>query len=253
MKILISPAKSLNFDKLSENIGHTNIKFKKEAWEIAQVLKKQSPKDLSELMSISDKLAALNWQRNQDYRKNFNPENSKQALFAFDGEVYTGIDALKLSVENIDYLQNNLRILSGQYGLLKPLDKILAYRLEMGTKLSINGSKNLYDYWGNRITDSINSELNEEDVLVNLASIEYFKSVKKKDVKSKIITPIFKDYKNGKLKTISFFAKKARGLMVRYMAENNIVNDVEKLKEFDLGGYRYDSKLSDEKNFTYTR
>ena len=253
MKILISPAKSLNLDKLTKDVRHSEITFRNEAWEIAKVLKGKSPKELSELMKISDKLAELNWNRNQDYKKGFDSKISKQAIFAFDGEVFNGIDINSINNDGLEYLQNNLRILSGQYGLLKPLDLIMPYRLEMGTKLSVHESKNLYEFWGNKITETIKSELNENDIIVNLASAEYFKSVKQTLLGAKIITPIFKDYKNGKLKTISFFAKKARGLMVRYMAENKILNNVDLLKEFKAEGYMYDPKLSDEKNLTFIR
>jgi len=253
MKILISPAKSLNLEKIPNKVKSSDIIFRNEAWEIAKVLKQKTPKELSELMSISEKLANLNWSRNQDYTKEMIDDKSKQAIFAFNGEVYNGIDVANMSESGLEYLQNNLRILSGQYGILKPLDLIMPYRLEMGTKLSVNNSKNLYDFWGSKITDKINSELSEDDIVVNLASNEYFKSIKKDILKAKIITPIFKDYKNGKLKTISFFAKKARGLMVRYMAENNIVDNVELLKEFNVEGYMYDPKLSDKKNLTFIR
>ncbi len=253
MKILISPAKSLNLDQIPKKTDSTEIVFRNEAWEIVKVLKQKSPKDLSDLMSISDNLADLNWSRNQEYKKGFNYSKSKQAIYAFNGEVYNGIDIETISSTALGYLQNNLRILSGQYGLLKPLDLIMPYRLEMGTKLSVNNSKNLYDYWDNKITEELNSELKEDDIVVNLASNEYFKSIKKNLLNSNIITPVFKDYKNGKLKTISFFAKKARGLMVRYMAENDVNNNIELLKEFNTNGYLFDPKLSDEKNFTFIR
>ena len=253
MKILISPAKSLNLEKIPSTIKSSEIIFKEEAWEIAKVLKQKSPKELSELMSISEKLSDLNWNRNQEYTKEFEAGKSKQAIYTFDGEVFNGIDVANMDDSSLEYLQNNLRILSGQYGLLKPLDLIMPYRLEMGTKLSVNNSKNLYDFWGSKITDKINSELDEVDIIVNLASNEYFKSVKSNLLNANVITPIFKDYKNGKLKTISFFAKKARGLMVKYMADNNITNNVELLKEFNTNGYLFDSKLSNEKNFTFIR
>jgi len=253
MKILISPAKSLNLDKLTQKIDSTEIVFRDEAWEIVKVLKQKSPKDLSDLMSISEKLADLNWIRNQDYKKDFDKKESKQAIYSFNGEVYNGIDVETISSKGLKYLQNNLRILSGQYGLLKPLDLIMPYRLEMGTKLSVNNNKNLYAFWDNKINNLINSELKNDDIVVNLASNEYYKSVKSNLLNANVITPIFKDFKNGKLKTISFFAKKARGLMVRYMAENNIENNIDLLKEFNSGGYIYDPKLSDKKNITFIR
>jgi cytoplasmic iron level regulating protein YaaA (DUF328/UPF0246 family) len=253
MKILISPAKSLNLEKLPNGIKSSDITFRNEAWEIAKVLKQKTPKELSELMGISDKLANLNWSRNQDYTKEMSADKSKQAIFAFNGEVFNGIDVENMTNSSIEYLQKNLRILSGQYGILKPLDLIMPYRLEMGTKLPVNNSKNLYDFWGNKITNEINSELTDDDIVVNLASNEYFKSIKENILKAQIVTPIFKDYKNGKLKTISFFAKKARGLMVRYMAENNISENIELLKEFNAEGYIYDPKLSNKKKLTFIR
>ncbi len=254
MKILISPAKSLNLNPIDKPVESSNIDFKDEAWEIAKVLKQKSPKELMKLMNISEKLAELNWSRNQDYTKDFSNEKSKQAIFMFNGEVYNAIEAERMNNSELKYLQKNLRILSGQYGLLKPLDLIMPYRLEMGTKLSVNNSKNLYDFWRDKITQKLNSELEKNDIIVNLASEEYFKSINPKTLNAKIITPIFKDYKNGKLKTISFFAKKARGLMVRYMAENNINNNnIELIKEFNTDGYLFDPKLSDEKNLIFIR
>ena len=253
MKILISPAKSLNLDKVSHKIESSNIVFRDEAWSISKVLKDKSPKELSELMNISDKLAQLNWIRNQNYKENFEKEEPKQSLFMFDGEVFNGIESDTLDIKSLMFLQDNLRILSGQYGLLKPLDLIMPYRLEMGTKLSVEGSINLYDFWGSKITDKINSDIEEGEFVLNLASNEYFKSVKVKELNAKVITPIFKDYKNGKLKTISFFAKKARGLMVRFIAENKIEDDIDKLKSFNYEGYSYSDDLSDEKNFVFIR
>ena len=253
MKILISPAKSLNLDPLSSKIKSTDIIFKDEAWEISKILKQKSPRELSSLMNISGKLAELNWKRNQEYAREFTNKNSKQAIYSFNGEVYNGINVDTISKTSIEFLQKNLRILSGQYGLLKPLDLIMPYRLEMGTKLSIDGNKNLYDYWGDKITTQLNSELNDDDIIINLASNEYFKSVRKNLIKAEIITPIFKDYKNGTLKTISFFAKKARGQMVRYITDNQIINDTERLKEFTIDGYIFDSKLSDNKNLIFIR
>jgi len=253
MKILISPAKRLNFEDLNLEIDQSEISFSEKASKIVKTLKPYSQKDLSKLMNISDKLAELNWIRNQEYKTPFLPKESKQALFAFDGDVYSGIDAKNLNNGQINFLQNHLRILSGQYGLLKPLDKIMPYRLEMGAKLSIDGHKNLYDFWGNSITEKLNDENTPNDYIINLASNEYFKAINQKLLKGKIVTPIFKDYKNGILKTISIFAKKARGLMVRYIAEKEIINDIELLKNFDNEGYRFDCKLSDEKNFIFTR
>ena len=252
MKIVISPAKSLDFETKVPTTNYTEGIFLNEAEKLNSVLKKKSPKKLSALMSISPKLGELNWQRNQDWSLPFTSENAKQAVFAFKGDVYIGLDAYTLSSEKIKQLQNKLRILSGQYGLLKPLDLIQPYRLEMGTKLKVGRKDNLYQYWGDKITKELNSELEENEVFVNLASNEYFKVVKPKLLNVPVITPVFKDYKDGKLKMISFFAKKARGLMVRYIIDNNIEN-IEDLKGFNYEGYAFDLNLSTEKELVFTR
>jgi hypothetical protein len=182
----------------------------------------------------------------------FNLENARQAVFAFSGDVYVGLDAYSLSEEKIEQLQQKLRILSGQYGLLKPLDLIQPYRLEMGTKLKIGRRENLYQFWDTKISDQLNIELAENESLVNLASNEYFKVINKKVLKSPVVTPVFKDYKEGKLKIISFFAKKARGLMVRYIIDNNI-ETVEALKGFNYDGYAFDANLSSSAELVFTR
>ena len=245
MKIVISPAKSLDFETQAPTNEFTECIFLKESEKLNKVLKKKSPKVLSKLMRISPNLGELNWQRNQDWSLPFNLENAKQAVFAFNGEVYNGLDAYTLSEDQISQLQNKLRILSGQYGVLKPLDLMQPYRLEMGTKLKVASKENLYKFWGNKVTDAINNELDKDDVLVNLASNEYFKAVNTKLIKVPVITPVFKDYKNGQLKMISFFAKKARGLMVRYIIDNDI-NTIENLKGFNYDGYVFDANLSSE-------
>lgn len=252
MKIVISPAKSLDFETQVPISRFTQGVFLNEADKLSAVLKKKSPKKLSELMSISEKLGELNWQRNQDWQLPFTLENAKQAVFAFKGDVYIGLDAYSLSEDKIEKLQQKLRILSGQYGLLKPLDLMQPYRLEMGTKLKVGKKENLYQFWDESITNVLNSELNDNEVFVNLASNEYFKVIKPKLLKVPVITPVFKDYKNGKLKIISFFAKKARGLMVRYIIDNSIEN-TEDLKGFNYEGYAYDSNLSNEKELVFTR
>lgn len=252
MKIVISPAKSLDFETKVPTDKYTEGIFLNEAEKLNTVLKKKTPKKLSALMSISPKLGELNWQRNQEWALPFTSENAKQAVFAFKGDVYIGLDAYSLHLDKIEQLQNKLRMLSGQYGLLKPLDLIQPYRLEMGTKLKVGRKDNLYQYWGDKITKELNSELNDDEVFVNLASNEYFKVVKPKLLKVPVITPVFKDYKNGKLKMISFFAKKARGLMVRYIVDNNIEN-TEDLKGFNYEGYAFDSNLSTDKELVFTR
>jgi cytoplasmic iron level regulating protein YaaA (DUF328/UPF0246 family) len=252
MKIVISPAKSLDFETKVPTTKFTQGIFLNEAEKLHGVLKKKSPKKLSELMSISTKLGELNWERNQNWHRPFSLENAKQAVFAFKGDVYIGLDAYSLSSEQIKQLQNKLRILSGLYGLLKPLDLMQPYRLEMGTKLKISTKNNLYQYWGDKITEELNNELSNEELLINLASNEYFKSINTKLLKAPVITPVFKDYKNGELKIISFFAKKARGLMVRYIIENDI-EKVEDLKGFNYDGYAFDNNLSAKNQLVFTR
>ncbi len=249
MKILLSPAKSLVFNKTLPTTRNTKPVFKKKADYLNSILKEKSPDQLKSLMHISQKLADLNWQRNQEWKQT---SEIRQAVFTFDGAAYTGLDAYSINEKNYDYLQDSLRILSGQYGVLKPFDEIKPYRLEMGAKLVVNDYKNLYEFWGNTVTDFINDELNKAEVLVNLASNEYFKVIKNKLINNRIITPIFKDYKNGKYKVISFFAKKARGLMSRYAIDNQI-QDVEQLKNFEMEGYAYDEKLSTKSEWVFTR
>lgn len=254
MKVVISPAKSLDYTTDVPLATFTKPSFLKQSKEINTVLKEVTPQELKTMMNISDKLAEMNWQRNQERKYKFTKLNTqvRQAVYAFNGDVYTGLDAYTLSSEKVDYLQNHLRILSGLYGYLKPLDAIEPYRLEMGTKLPVNDKKDLYDFWKEALTHSLNKELKKNDVLINLASNEYFNAIDKKAIKATIITPEFKDYKDGKLKMISFFAKKARGLMVRYMADHAIINP-EDLKLFNSDGYRFDDALSTENKWVFTR
>lgn len=253
MKIVISPAKSLDFEKPVPTKDTTDFVFLKEAETINKALKKLKPKNLSELMDISDKLAELNWQRNQERDlQNFTPENSRQAVYAFNGDVYTGLDAYSLSPEKIKVLQDKLRILSGLYGLLKPLDLIQPYRLEMGTKLPIGKNQNLYEFWRAKITKELNSQLEKGELFINLASNEYFSAIDTKSLKVPVITPEFKDYKDGKLKIIGFFAKKARGLMVRYIIDTN-AETVDELKGFNYEGYGFDANLSKGNTLVFTR
>ena len=252
MKIVLSPAKSLNFEKIVPTTIFSESLFLKETRQVHKVLKQKSPAALSELMEISDKLADLNWQRNQEWKTPFTPKNARPAIFAFDGDVYTGLDAFSIPIEKLAILQNHLRILSGLYGLLKPLDLMQAYRLEMGTKLLIGESKNLYEFWKPIITKALNKELQKGELFVNLASNEYFSAVDVKALKVPVITPEFKDYKDGKLKIISFFAKKARGLMVRYIIDTN-AKTVEDLKGFNYEGYQFDANLSKGNHLVFTR
>jgi cytoplasmic iron level regulating protein YaaA (DUF328/UPF0246 family) len=252
MKIVISPAKSLNFEKELPTTQFTQPPLIKESKKVHAVLKQQSPAELSQLMSISDKLADLNWQRNKAWKTPFNPTNSRPAVYAFDGEVYNGLDAYSIPMDKLDLLQERLRILSGLYGVLKPLDLMQAYRLEMGTKLPIGESKNLYDFWKTTVTASLNKEFKKGELFVNLASNEYFSVIDTKALKVPVITPDFKDYKDGKLKMISFFAKKARGMMVRYIIDTN-ADTIDDLKGFNYEGYQFDANLSKGNNLVFTR
>lgn len=252
MKIVISPAKSLNFEKELPTTQATQPQFLKESRQIQNVLKKQSPKELSDLMSISDKLADLNWQRNKDWETPFTTENARPAIYTFDGDVYTGLNAYTIPVEKLDILQDKLRILSGLYGILHPLDLMQAYRLEMGTKLPIGDKKNLYEFWKTTLTNSLNKELKKDELFINLASNEYFSAIDTKALKVPVITPDFKDYKDGKLKIISFFAKKARGMMVRYIIDTN-AETIDDLKGFNYDGYQFDANLSKENHLVFTR
>ncbi|HWS60372.1 MAG TPA: peroxide stress protein YaaA [Flavobacterium sp.] len=252
MKIILSPAKSLNFEKKLPIQNFSESLFLKESRQVHKVLKQKSPAALSELMNISDKLAELNWQRNQDWKTPFTPESARPAVFAFDGDVYTGLDVYSMPIEKLSLLQDRLRILSGLYGLLKPLDLIQAYRLEMGTKLPIGENKNLYEFWKPIIAKALNKELKIGELFINLASNEYFSAIDTKALKVPIITPEFKDYKDGKLKIISFFAKKARGLMVRYIIDTNS-ETIEDLQGFNYEGYRFDANLSKGNQLVFTR
>jgi uncharacterized protein len=252
MKILISPAKSLNEENKIPNTNYTQPVFLKEAATIQKTLQKKKPKQLMELMDISEKLAQLNWERNQKWTLPFTTENARQAIYTFDGEVYTGLDVYSLPEEKWHILQDKVRILSGLYGVLKPLDLMQAYRLEMGTSIKIGTKKNLYEFWKKTITKSINDELQKDDLVINLASTEYFSVIDKKQIKAKLITPEFKDYKDGKLKMISFFAKKARGLMTRFIIDTN-AETVEDIKNFDYEGYAFDSNLSTNEKLVFTR
>lgn len=241
MIIVISPAKTLDFEAPAGTGQYSLPDFLDESAVLIDQLRTLSPDQLGMLMSISPKLAALNADRYRTWTSPFTPANAKQALYAFKGDVYTGLDAETLEEEDIAFAQDHLRILSGLYGVLRPLDLMQPYRLEMGTQLANVRGENLYDFWGDRITDAINRELKRQktDTLINLASNEYFKSVRPEKIAGKIITPVFKDQKNGMYKIISFFAKKARGLMSRYIIQHKL-SDPEVIKDFDVAGYHFD-------------
>lgn len=251
MLMIVSPAKALDESELV-NLPFSESVFNRESADLISQLKRLDVVQVGELMKLSEKLSELNYNRFQDWSlplDNTNA-NAKQAVFLFKGDVYQGISANTLSATELAYLQKKLRILSGLYGGLKPLDLILPYRLEMGTKFENSKGKNLYQFWGDKITDWLNQQ--ETEVLVNLASNEYFKVINKKKLTAKIISPVFKDYKNGQYKIISFYAKKARGLMAYYAAKNNIQNP-EDLKQFDLEGYQFSPNESTELQWLFTR
>ena len=248
MKIFISPAKSLDFKSEIPEIESSKPEFLKEAIKINNTLKEQSEKDLGKLMNLSQKLSALNWERNQNFKTTTNKKNSRPAIFSFNGDVYSGFDISSLENKLFPLIQKNLRIISGLYGLLKPFDLIQPYRLEMGTSLEIENQKNLYDFWKNRITDSIKNDIVTNEILVNLASNEYASAINFDSFKNQIISPIFKDFKNGKLKIISFYAKKARGLMTRYLIEND-AKSLSDLLGFSSNGYSYSELESQDPNF----
>ena len=238
MKMIISPAKSLNFEKELPTSEVTQSVFLSESERINKLLKIKSVDSLGSLMGISEKLSQLNWERNQAFELPFTPKNARPAVYAFDGDVYTGLDVYSLDSKKIEALQSQLRILSGLYGLLKPLDLIQPYRLEMGTKFPVGTKKNLPDFWKTKVTSLLNEELKKGELFVNLASNEYFTAIDTKALESPIVTPHFRDFKNGKLKIISFFAKKARGTMVRYILDNDC-QSLSDLQGFDVAGYRY--------------
>lgn len=254
MIIVISPAKSLDFKTPAVIPDFTIPEFLNESEKLVGRLKTYSPKKLSVLMGISADLGELNFKRFQEWQLPFTPENSKQAILAFNGDVYQGLNATTLSKENFETAQSKLRILSGLYGVLKPFDLIQPYRLEMGTKLKYYKSKDLYSFWNPLITKKINEAVSHSGnkILVNLASNDYFKSIDKKKLKAEIVTPDFKEFKNGKYAMISFFAKRARGLMTRFIIENNI-SDTADLLAFDAEGYSFNSRLSKQGNPVFTR
>ncbi|WP_029038427.1 peroxide stress protein YaaA [Salinimicrobium xinjiangense] len=253
MKIVVSPAKTLDYETKLPTTRGTQPSFIETTATINRKLARMSKKELMELMDISDKLADLNHSRYQEFTEEHDKENSRPAAYAFAGDVYTGLDAYSIPAEKIDFMQNTLRILSGYYGILRPLDLMQPYRLEMGTSLAVGRKKNLYELWQEKITSFLNDELKDGELFVNLASQEYFKAVDTDKLKVPVITPVFKDFKNGKLKIISFFAKKARGSMVRYIIDTE-AKTLEDLKGFDYDGYRYAAEESKKKNeLVFTR
>lgn len=254
MLLLISPAKTLDFETPSNVTTYSQPSFLNDSAELIDQLKTLSPTDVSSLMSISEKLGVLNSNRFLEWQLPFTADNSKQALLTFKGDVYEGMDAASLTEKDLTWANNHLRILSGLYGLLKPLDLMQPYRLEMGTKFNNHRGKNLYEFWGKLITDKINQELAEQKspVVINLASNEYFKSVKIKQLSCAVITPVFKDWKNDRYKIISFYAKKARGMMSAYIIKNRLESPSD-IKQFDTAGYAFSAEDSTESEWVFLR
>ena len=254
MLLLISPAKTLDFTTPSPTTEFSQPDFLKQSRQLIKELRGLSSADVSELMNISEKLGALNFQRFVDWHTPFTEKNAKQALFAFQGDVYTGMEAAQFSLADIQFAQQHLRILSGLYGVLRPLDLIQPYRLEMGTSFANSRGKNVYEFWSDTITQKLNQQLttSKSTVVINLASNEYFSAVKTKLLNADIVTPVFKDKKNGEYKIISFFAKKARGMMSAYIIKNKITLP-DQLKQFNVGGYSFNQSQSSEHVFIFTR
>lgn len=251
MLTILSPAKTLNIEKQELVSGYTIPTFLENSERLVSELKKYSPKRLSALMKINSKLAQLNYERYQVWQPEFNLTNAKQTILSFKGDVYNGLGAETFNREDFDFAQDNLAILSGLYGVLKPLDLMMPYRLEMGTALKTRKWKNLYDFWGNSITEKIDQMLGG-DALINLASKEYFKAIDQNALNTRIITPVFKENRNGTYKFVHIFGKKARGLMTRFIIQNRIT-EPEKIKLFDLEGYYYNDPLSSEHEWVFTR
>ncbi len=254
MLIFLSPAKSLDFETPAQVATHTQPAFLKQSETLVRQLRKLAPAELAVLMSISDPLALLNFNRFADWKRPFTPENAKQAVLAFDGDVYDGLAAKTLSAADLDFAQQHVRILSGLYGILKPLDLMQPYRLEMGTRFANAAGKDLYAFWGETLLAAINRELAgmPRPVAVNLASEEYFKAAVARKIKGQVIQPVFEDWKSGRYRIITFFAKRARGLMTRYAVVNRL-DEPEGLKDFDYDGYAFAPEASDERTWVFRR
>ena len=254
MLIVISPAKTLDYDTPPKTKVFTIPDYLDQSQQLINRLRNFSSLDISDLMKVSAKIADLNFDRYESWKKPFTVKNAKQSVLAFKGDVYTGLDAMSFKSDDFKFAQNHLRVLSGLYGLLRPLDLMQPYRLEMGTKLKTDNGKNLYEFWGSDITEGLNKQLKKikSDTLINLASNEYFKSVKPNELNAEIITPAFKEFKNGDYKMIGIYAKKARGLLSRYIIQNKL-SDAEKIKSFNEEGYRFNKKLSKGNTWVFTR
>ena len=250
---IISPAKKLDYSPVEKNIDSTIPSLLEHSNELIRDLKSLNPQEVSSLMSLSDKLGALNYERFQEWKTPFTKSNSKQAILAFKGDVYQGLDAESLSETELIWAQKHVRILSGLYGILKPMDLMQPYRLEMGTKFATKRGQNLYDFWNSIITEELNKNFSSDNTnLLNLASNEYFKSINVSELKANVISPVFMDKKNGKYKIISFFAKKARGLMTRYVIKNRI-KDITDIQNFEEGGYFFNEAMSEDNKPVFCR
>ena len=252
MKLVLSPAKSLDFGSKLPTTKFSESCFLAEAERINKLLKRKSASQLSKLMHISENLGQLNFERNQEWELPFNTKNARPAMYAFNGDVYRGLDAYTIDTARLDKVQNTVRIISGLYGILKPLDLIRPYRLEMGTKFPVGKSKNLYQFWQKKVTQSLNDELEDDELFLNLASNEYFKAIDKKALKVPVININFKEFKNGQYKTIAFFSKYARGLMTRFIIDTD-AKTIDDVKIFNLENYGYSEELSSEKELVFTR
>ena len=254
MITLLSPSKKLNFKHQDAVSVFTQCDFIESAQELVNQAKNLTAQDLKDLMKISDSLADLNKERFDNWSLPFNKDNAKQAILAFDGGVYSGLEAETFNQKDLDFAQNHLRILSGLYGLLKPLDLIQPYRLEMGTKFKNSKGKNLYDFWSHKVTDNLNKNIKKHDnkTILNCSSNEYFNVINQKNLNGNILNTVFKEYRDGELKFISFNAKKARGLLTKFVINNKIISNND-LKDFNLENYKFDMSLSDESTFVFTR
>lgn len=252
MKLVLSPAKSLDYESKLPTTKTTEACFLNEAERLNKLLKKKSAKSLSKLMNISDNLGQLNYERNQDWSLPFTKDNARQAVYAFSGDVYRGLDAYTIESSKLDTLEDTVRIISGLYGVLKPLDLIQPYRLEMGTKFPVGKNKNLYEFWKKKVTQALNDELQDDEVFLNLASNEYFKAIDTKALKVPVITASFKDLKNGEYKTIMTFAKLARGYMTRYIVDTN-AKTIDDLKGFNYEGYGFSESMSAKNELVFIR
>lgn len=252
MKLVLSPAKSLDFETKLPTTKTTEGCFLAEAERLNKLLKKKSAKSLSKLMKISDNLGQLNYERNQEWQLPFTKDNARPAIYAFSGDVYRGLDAYSIDTKKLNKVEDTVRVISGLYGLLKPLDLVQPYRLEMGTKMPVGKNKNLYEFWKKKVTQALNDELQDDELFLNLASNEYFKAIDTKVLKVPVVNVAFKEFKNGEYKMIAIFAKLARGIMTRYIVDTN-AKTIEDVKGFNYENYGFSEELSSENELVFTR